>query len=66
MIKDLDRHNFLANEYKDIQGNPEEFKKFCVDYLDRVPRLVGKKIDEIEKKIKERFPEIVFIDIEIN
>lgn len=66
MMKDLDRHHFIANEYQEVQGDPEEFKKFCVEYLDRVPRLVGKKIDEIEKKIKERFPEIVFIDIEIN
>ncbi len=66
MIKDLDRHHFIANEYEEVQGDPEEFKKFCVEYMDRVPRLVGKKIDEIEKKIKDRFPEIVFIDIEIN
>lgn len=66
MIKDLDRHHFIANEYEEVQGDPEEFKKFCVEYMDRVPRLVGQKIDEIEKKIKERFPQIVFIDIEIN
>ena len=66
MMKDLDRHHFIANEYKEVQGDPEEFTKFCVEYMDRVPRLVGKKIDEIEKKIKDRFPEIVFIDIEIN
>ncbi|MCX6795232.1 MAG: cation diffusion facilitator family transporter [Candidatus Falkowbacteria bacterium] len=66
MIKDLDRHHFIANEYQEVQGDPEEFKKFCVEYMDRVPRLVGKKIDEIEKKIRDRFPEIVFIDIEIN
>ena len=66
LMKDLNKYHFLSNEYEEVQGNQEEFNKFCVEYLDRVPRLVGKKIDEIEKKIKERFPQIVFIDIEIN
>ena len=66
LMKELNKYHFLANEYEEVQGDPEEFNKFCVEYLDRVPRLVGSKIDEIEKKIKERFPQIVFIDIEIN
>jgi len=66
MIKKLEDHHFLSNEYKEIQNNYEEYKKFCVDYMDRVPRLVGKKIDELEKKIRARFPQIIFIDIEIN
>ncbi len=66
LMKELNKYHFLSNEYEEVQGNKEEFNKFCVEYLDRVPRLVGKKIDEIEKKIKERFPQIVFIDIEIN
>jgi len=66
LMKDMNKYHFLANEYEEVQGDQEEFNKFCVEYLDRVPRLVGNKIDEIEKKIKERFPQIVFIDIEIN
>lgn len=66
MIQNLEQHHFLSNEYKEIQNDYEEFMKFCVDYMDRVPRLVGRKIDEIEKRIQERFPKIVFIDIEIN
>lgn len=66
LMKDMNKYHFLANEYEEVQGDQEEFNKFCVEYLDRVPRLVGSKIDDIEKKIKERFPQIVFIDIEIN
>lgn len=66
MIQYLESYHFLANEYKEIQGDYEEYMKFCVDYMDRVPRLIGRKIDEIEKRIQERFPKIVFIDIEIN
>ena len=66
LMKELNKYHFLANGYEEVQGDQEEFNKFCVEYLDRVPRLVGNKIDDIEKKIKERFPQIVFIDIEIN
>lgn len=66
LLKELNKYHFIANEYEAVQGNPEEFKKFCVDYLDRVPRLVGRRIDEIEKKIRKQFPQIIFIDIEIN
>ena len=33
---------------------------------DRVPRLVGNHIDEIEKNIRDKFPEVVYVDIEIN
>lgn len=44
----------------------ESFKKFNVDFADRIPRLIGRKIDEIEKRIKTAFPQIRHIDIEIN
>ncbi len=66
LLKDLNKYQLLSDEYEDVQGDKEEFNKFCVEYLDRIPRLIGRKIDEIEKRIKERFPQIVFIDIEIN
>ncbi len=33
---------------------------------DRIPRLTGKHIDKIEKQITEEFPEITYLDIEIN
>lgn len=56
----------FKNEYEEVKDDYEEFKKFCVDHTDRIPRLIGLKIDEIEKKIKEKAPEVEHIDIEIN
>ncbi len=56
----------LRNDYEKIKNDYEEFKKFYVDYADRVPRLIGKRIDEIESKIREQFPKVRHIDIEIN
>ncbi len=66
LMKHLDQHNFLDNEYENVKENYNEFMRFCVDYMDRVPRMVGREIDKIEKKIKSEFPQIIFIDIEIN
>lgn len=56
----------LRDDYNDVKDDFEEFKKFCADYADRLPRLVGRKIDEIENKLKQEHPGIKYIDIEIN
>lgn len=66
LMKELNQHHFLKNEYEDVKESYDNFMKFSVDYLDRVPRLVGKRIDEIETKIREKVPQAIFIDIEIN
>jgi len=66
LMKEFDSHHFLKNEYEDVKESYENFMKFSVDYMDRVPRLVGRRIDEIEKKIRAAVPQAVFIDIEIN
>lgn len=57
---------FIKEKYKIIRNDYGEFTKFLVDYIDKVPRLMGNKIDEIEKKIQKEVPEIKHIDIEIN
>ena len=36
------------------------------DFADRLPRLMGKKIDELEHKIRQEFPDVRHIDIEVN
>ena len=56
----------LRRQYDDIKDDYEEFKRFCVDYADRIPRLMGKKIDRVEKMLRQRFPAVHHIDIEIN
>ena len=60
------RKNALKSEFKEIKNDYEDFLKFCVDYADRVPRMIGNKIDEVEKRIKDEIPEVRHIDIEVN
>ncbi len=56
----------LKEEFDAIKDDFTEFTKLMFKTTDRIPRLVGKHIDMIEKKITEKFPEVGYVDIEIN
>jgi zinc transporter 9 len=66
LMRSMYRGQALKNEFKEIDGDYGEFLRFCVDYADRVPRMIGTRIDEVEKKIKDEIPEVRHIDIEVN
>lgn len=56
----------LKEEYEEIRHDFHDFVKLMFKTTDRIPRLVGNHIDKIEKNIREKFPEVVYVDIEIN
>lgn len=66
LAKEMFAHGVLKEEYDLVKDDYQEFIKFCVEYIDRVPRLVGTHIDRIEKRIQKEHPEVVHIDIELN
>jgi len=66
LFKEAYQRTALKEQYNEVKNDYEAFKRFCVDYADRIPRLMGKKIDEIETMLKKRFPAVAHIDIEIN
>jgi len=66
LLGDVYQQSALRDEYEEVRGDYEAFKRFCADYADRIPRLMGKKIDEIEARIRKAHPAIRHIDIEIN
>ena len=66
LFNDDAEQTYLREEYEDIKGNYEAFKRFSVDYADRIPRLIGKEIDRIESTLRSQFPMLTHIDIEIN
>ena len=66
LLKEIYKDDFLKEEYALIKDDYSEFAKFCADYVDRVPRLIGRKIDEIEKNVQDHVPEIKHLDIELN
>ena len=66
LLNDAYRHTKLHHEFEEVKNDFEEFKRFCVDYANRIPRLIGKHIDVIETKLTKKFPAVRHIDIEIN
>jgi zinc transporter 9 len=66
LMRKIYKDDNIKKEYEVIKNDYGEFIKFLVDYIDKVPRLIGSNIDEIEKKIQKEVPEIKHIDIEIN
>jgi zinc transporter 9 len=68
LLRELYRRDkdFLKDEYEYIKEDYQEFLKFCADYTDRIPRLIGGHIDVLETNIRLAVPEAKYIDIEIN
>lgn len=56
----------LKDEWDNIKDDFKEFTKLMFKTTDRIPRLVGSHIDKIEKDLRAKFPEVAYIDIEIN
>lgn len=66
LIQEIYKRDSLRDQYDEIKDDYEEFKKFCAHFADQVPRLVGRRIDEIEGRIKEENQSVKHIDIELN
>lgn len=56
----------LPGEFEYIGGDYEAFKRFAIEYADRIPRLIGTRIDAVEAAIQAKYPSIRHIDIEVN
>lgn len=67
LMKELYKNTSMRDEYDAIQEEGyEEFVRFCSDYADRIPRLMGRITDDIERRIQKKYPFVKYIDIEIN
>ena len=56
----------LKEEFDIIKKDFKEFTKLIFKTTDRIPRLVGSHINKIEKGVIKKFPQIAYVDIEIN
>lgn len=66
LLGEVTKNEQLEQEFENIAGDFEEFKRFIMYHTGRIPRIIGYRIDKIEKKIKDKYPEIEYIDLEIN
>ena len=66
LLEEIWERQNMHRAYDEASKDFESFKRFLADYTDRIPRLIGNKVDEIEARIKKDFPAIQHIDIEVN
>lgn len=66
LFKELSNGEMLKDDYETIKEDYHEFIRYIVDYTDRVPRVIGTRIDELEARIQKEIPSVKHIDIEIN
>lgn len=66
LYEDIYEAGDLKEEFDSIKDDFKEFTKLMFRTTDRIPRLVGNRISVIEKSIREQFPEVAYVDIEIN
>lgn len=66
LMKEILETDNLKEQFETTCVEYEGFLRFLVDYSGRIPRLMGLRIDEIEKRVQKEVPEIRHIDIEIN
>ncbi|OHA84155.1 MAG: hypothetical protein A2937_01150 [Candidatus Yonathbacteria bacterium RIFCSPLOWO2_01_FULL_47_33b] len=66
LFKELSNGEMLKDDYETVKEDYHEFIRYIVDYTDRVPRVIGTRIDELEARIQKEIPAVKHIDIEIN
>ena len=66
LMREMFEQGDLKKEYGVIKDDYDEYVKLCLNLIDRTPRIIGKKIDELESRIKAELPSVKHIDIEVN
>ncbi len=66
LLREAFRRRSMKQQFEEVREDFGAFKRFLADYADQIPRLMGKRIDDIEKRIRQKHPSIWHIDIEIN
>lgn len=66
LFREVSNGVMLKEDYEAAIEDYQEFVRFCVEFTDRVPRVIGTRIDELEARIKKEIPTVRHIDIEIN
>ncbi len=66
LFREVSNGVMLKDDYETVKEDYKEFVRFCVEFTDRVPRVIGTRIDELEERVKKEIPAVRHIDIEIN
>lgn len=61
----INREQIIKDAEK-IRSGEEEPLPVLVDTAERMVRVVGKEINELERKLKQEFPQLIIIELEVN
>lgn len=66
LFREMRERRFVSDKFEELDDSEEEFVRFCVEYADRIPRIIGEHINRIEAKVQKAYPSVTHIDIELN
>lgn len=66
VFREMRERQFVSDRFEDMGDSEEDFVRFCVEYADRIPRIIGEHINRIEAKVQKAYPTVKHIDIELN
>lgn len=66
LFREMRERQFVSDSFEEMGDSEEEFVRFCVEYADRIPRIIGEHINRVEGLVQKAYPSVVHIDIELN
>lgn len=66
LFREMRERQFVSDSFEEMGDSEEEFVRFCVEYADRIPRIIGEHINRVEAKVQKAYPSVTHIDIELN
>ena len=66
LFHEMRERQFVSDSFEELGDSQEDFVRFCVEYADRIPRIIGEHINRVEAKVQKAFPTVTHIDIELN
>jgi zinc transporter 9 len=66
LMEEVRKDGYLEKQYEEIKKDYNRFISFCYDFSRLLTRLVGRRIDRIEKAVQNEAPHIKHVDIEID
>lgn len=66
VFREMREREFVSDRFEDMGESEDDFVRFCVEYADRIPRVIGEHINRVEAKVQKAFPAVTHLDIELN
>ncbi len=66
LFREIREREFVSDRFEEVAHDEDAFVRFCVEYADRIPRVIGEHINRVEAIVQKAYPTVIHIDIELN